>query len=283
MLPAVSATTWSDARHSVEITGERFAELLLSVPSDTMATDDWTVAETAAHLVTISDAYRRMLGKSGSLSESPVIAEVIPRTTVDTVAQFNDVALAQFTERDLRTLAGRLREDIAAIQRACDDLNPDEPIDWLGGSRVPAAGVLAHLVNELQVHGRDIARATGAHWTILPADAALFFELFLLGVTRHGYGHLLDWNRPEHRGRVAVEFRSRYTRPAVMVLTDGRVTIGHPGRDIDVKVHFDPVYLNLMLFGRVSKARAALTGKVVVWGRRPWLLPVFMRKMRLPS
>jgi hypothetical protein len=37
-----------------------------------------------------------------------------------------------------------------------------------------------------------------------------------------------------------------------------------------------------MLFHRISKPRAVLTGKVVVRGRRPWLLPTFLRTVRCP-
>jgi hypothetical protein len=38
----------------------------------------------------------------------------------------------------------------------------------------------------------------------------------------------------------------------------------------------------LMMFHRISKARAALTGSVVVRGPRPWLLPRFLRTVRCP-
>ncbi|WP_067467736.1 maleylpyruvate isomerase N-terminal domain-containing protein [Actinomadura macra] len=294
MLPAVTAAKWSAVRRCVEATGDRFAELLPSAPSEAMATADWSVADTAAHLVMVSGSYASMLkgpsgptglagsARPGGLTGVPALDEIIPGTTVDTLAHFNDVAMAHVTERSTRILAARLRDDVATVLRACDGLGPDDPIDWLGGSRVPVAGLLAHLANEMQIHGRDIARTTGARWEIAPADAALFFELFLLGVTRHGHGRLLDRVGPERPGRIAVEFRSHHTTPAVMVLTNGQVTIGEPRRDIDLTVFFEPVTLNLMLFGRVSVMRAALTGKVVVWGRRPWLLPPFMRKMRLP-
>ena len=46
---------------------------------------------------------------------------------------------------------------------------------------------------------------------------------------------------------------------------------------------FDPATLNLMLFGRISRVRAAVTGKLVISGRRPWLLPTFLRTVRLPT
>lgn len=40
---------------------------------------------------------------------------------------------------------------------------------------------------------------------------------------------------------------------------------------------------NLMLFGRMSRVRAALTGKVLVSGPRPWLLPAFLRTVHMPD
>jgi hypothetical protein len=46
---------------------------------------------------------------------------------------------------------------------------------------------------------------------------------------------------------------------------------------------FHPPTLSLMLFGRIGKVRAMLSGGVAVRGRRPWLLPVFMRTVRLPA
>lgn len=156
-------------------------------------------------------------------------------------------------------------------------------MSWLGDAWVPLAGVLAHLLNEPLIHGWDIARATRSPWTISPRDAALFFELFVLGVLRHDYGRLLDNDELPRDRRIAVEFRSRHTAPVTMVLHQGRVSVRRPAPGEDVRLSFDPATLNLMLFGRISKARAALTGKVFVTGRRPWLLPVFLRTVRLPS
>jgi len=37
-----------------------------------------------------------------------------------------------------------------------------------------------------------------------------------------------------------------------------------------------------MLFHRISKARAVLSGKLRISGPRPWLLPGFLRVVRAP-
>ena len=111
----------------------------------------------------------------------------------------------------------------------------------------------------------------------------MFLELFVMGMTRESLGGILDSTTPIPERRIAVEFRSEYTAPAVMVLQHRRAFIEEPGGEIDVRLSFDPAVLNLMLFGRISKARAILSRKVMIGGRRPWLLPVFMRTVRFPS
>jgi len=55
-----------------------------------------------------------------------------------------------------------------------------------------------------------------------------------------------------------------------------------PGPRPDIRIRFDPATLNPMLFRRVSRLRAVATGRIVVRGRRPWLLPGFLRIVRMP-
>jgi uncharacterized protein (TIGR03083 family) len=276
----ITEQRWSETRRAVAATGERFVRLVAASDPRTMATADWTVADTAAHVATITFMYTRILRL-----DEPVIPEVhehIVATNVDTVADLNAWTLGLFTERDPATLVERLRADIDDILRVTETLDPAIPVTWLGDSKVPIAGVLAHLVNELQIHGRDIARATGTPWPVPPADAALFFEVFFVELIRHGYGKLLDNSPPPNNRRIAVSFRSRHTAPVTIVLQNGQVSVEEPGDATDVRIFFDPPALNQMLFHRISKARAALTGKVIVSGRRPWLLPTFLKTVRCP-
>jgi hypothetical protein len=117
----------------------------------------------------------------------------------------------------------------------------------------------------------------------MPADeAARFFDVFLAGVTHHGLGRLQDRDEPNPGRRIAVELRSPHAESLVMVLAGDEVTLGTPGRDIDVVVRYEPATLALMLFGRIGKVAAARSG-VRVGGRRPWLLFPFLRAVRFPS
>ncbi|MFD8500104.1 maleylpyruvate isomerase N-terminal domain-containing protein [Amycolatopsis sp. NPDC059657] len=265
---------WQAVRASLKHTGDRFAELVSASDPDAKATKDWTVADTAAHVAVIARLYAGQVG-SGQ-APSPLRAAALT-TTVDTVSDLNATALAHFTERDTGRIIERLQSDIDVILQVSEGLDPGEPLPWLGDSRVPRAGVLAHLVNELLIHGWDIGR-----WPIPPCDAALFFDLFLVGMLRRDSGHLLDNDEPPREQRIAVGFRSDYTKPVTLVLHRGEVTVEEPRDDNDVRLRFDPATLNLMNFHRVGKARAVLSGKIVVSGPRPWLLPRFLKTVRLP-
>lgn len=283
MTPTVTADQWRAVRTALQETGDRFAEMVRTADPRAMATAHWTVPDTAAHVLVIALMYTSVVEPDKTALPIPALAEPIKMCTVDSVHQLNAIGLRHLTERDPEALAKQLRACVEHILRATVDDDPATPRSWLGESQVPVAGVLAHLLNEFQIHGRDIARAIRAPWRVTAPEAALYFELFFIGMLHYTYGRLLDdcTARPLER-RIAVEFRSDYTSPATVVLHRGRVSLGEPGGAVDVRVSYDPVTLNLMLFGRISRVRAALTGKVVIRGPRPWLLPVFQRTVYMP-
>lgn len=273
---------WTATRTALRTTAKRFLDLAEASDARTMAsmaTADWSVADTVAHVGTIAAMYTGIVRFAEPAI--PAVEAQVLATSVDTVAELNARTLALRPERDPAVLVERLRTDIDDVLAATETADPAAAVAWLGDSRVPICGVLAHLVNELHIHGRDIARATRAPWHVPAADAALFFEVFFVELLRRDVGHLLDNDEPPSDRRIAVEFRSPHTTPVTVVLHQGRVTVEQPGV-ADVRIFFDPPALNLMMFHRISKARAALTGKVRVWGRRPWLLPAFLRTVRCP-
>ncbi|GID33064.1 maleylpyruvate isomerase N-terminal domain-containing protein [Paractinoplanes brasiliensis] len=277
----MSEVTPAFARHTLQEAGERFAGLVHAAADHRRrATAHWSVAETAAHTATLVRLLRGLLRPAERTLRSA--DEFFRSGTVDDVAELNRRLLREMPERDLVRLAGLIRDDLGPVLAAYDAHDPDDLVPWLGGSHVPVAGLAAHMVNEFLIHGRDIAGATGRPWSMPPAAWALFPQFFLPGIIRGGYGSMLDSDRPDRAGRIAVEFRSAYTSRTVLVLHDGRVSLGQPGGDVDVRVRFDPETLALVLFGRVGKARAVLTRGLSVTGRRPWLLAPFLGKVRMP-
>ena len=276
----ITEERWTTTRTAVADSAKRFLDVAAASDPHTMATADWSVADTVAHVGTIALMYTHIVRFDEPAI--PAVGKQFLLTTVDTVADLNTETLGAVTQRDLPTLVARLRADIDSVLSATESMDPNTLVTWLGDSRVPIGGVLAHLVNELHIHGRDIARATGAPWHTPPEHAALFFEVFFVELLRNGVGHLLDNDEPPRDRPIAVGFRSRYTTPVTIVLHRGKVSVADWNSPVDVRIFFDPPAFNLMMFHRISKPRAALTGKVRVWGRRPWLLPTFLKTVRCP-
>ncbi|MDN3354099.1 hypothetical protein [Actinomadura sp. DC4] len=284
MAATIEKDQWQGVRTSVRETGDRFAEMVATAKDPgAEVTPNWSVAVTAAHVTSLAWLNTTLLGPGAEPLPVPGLTERLPETTVDDVNAINDLTLAHFIERDPQVLAAMLRDHIGTMLDSSEGRDPSEPLTWLGGAQVPVAGLFAHLLNELLLHGHDIARTTGHPWAVPSKDAAYFFEMFMVGLARNGVGRLLDGGGPPRDRRIAVEFRSDYVEPVTLVLRNGRVTAEPPGEDTDVRVRFDPAVFTLMMFGRVSKPRAVLARKVSVGGRRPWLLPVFLRTLRVPS
>lgn len=274
---------WTSTRKALAEAGERFADLLVSVPEPrARATRDWSIVETAAHVVGIASSCTVLVRPDRPPSAGYDFLDLVPTTNLKSVASLNASTLRDFAERDPAVLAKQVREAVAAVLERTEDQDPNTAVDWLAGSRAPIGGLVAHLVNELLIHGHDIARAVGVSWPIPSWQAALFVDVFLVGVLRAGAGRLLDPDDVPAGRRIAVEFRSRYTTRVTLVLGDGRLAVDESGGRPDVRVSFEPATLNLVMFRRRTRVRAMLAGKVLVWGRRPWLLFAFLRVVRMP-
>jgi uncharacterized protein (TIGR03083 family) len=281
---SVTERQWKAVRESVRTNLERYCELVASIPDpDTKVTAEWSVADTTAHVTTIGLLNTMLLEAAEIPFDMPGLTEAIASVTVEDVHGLNDQVMSHFTERDPARLTQTLREHVDLMLAAAQDRDPAETFSWLGGARVPLAGMFAHMVNELLIHGNDVATAVKAPWVMPPEDAALFFDLFYVGLASGDSGRLLAESKRPLKRRIAVEFRSGYTNPVTFVVRDGTLTSEPVGPGADARVRFDPATLNMMMFGRISRLQAVLTGKLVITGRRPWLMPAFLRTVRLPS
>lgn len=278
----ISTDKWLEVREALSVTCDNFANLVSSVDPKAMATADWTVMDTAAHVTAIAwiDTARMAPGDSSLPIEG--LRQMVPAVTVDTVRDLNEKILRQYTERAPKIVLAQLRACVDHILTMTAADNPGRISGWLGGSNLPIIGFAAHLTNELLVHGYDISRCLDRPWEMPEQYSSHFFEFFILELIRNGPGRMLDDANPIYPGRIAVEFRSAYTRPATIVLDSGQVSIEEPCPDNDVRIHFKPTAMNLVLFHRLARSRAAMTGSLYIWGRRPWLLIPFLRKVRLP-
>ena len=175
-------------------------------------------------------------------------------------------------------LAGRLRHDLTALCDQVEGYGAAPPsFRFHGGELVPADAALGILLGELVVHGWDIAQALGRPGPLDPGHGAL---------SREGLAPILPgWVDPERARGLTATFQVRLRGQATHVFRfqDGRLRVD-PDREppIDVRISGDPAALLLVLYRRQSPWRHIARGRLVAWGRRPWLALSFAGRFHEP-
>ena len=234
----------------------RFAALLRATEDRTpKAVGHWSVGETAAHVTHVYSIIRRLLeGKRSPVSDHHQMSGTWERLLTDD------------PERDMASLAERIEASTEGFLGAVDPSGWTTEVPWHGSVKAPVYTLASILVNEAEIHGYDITGATGKPWAI-PQDRA---RLALRGL----YPLLPHFVNPEEarglRANFAIDLRDG--NPDYMLVHDGvlRVTSEKPAR-VDCRVSARPVEYVLVGYGRMSQVKPLLTGKIVAYGRKPWL------------
>lgn len=259
-----------EVRDAIEEVVPRICRLVRSTERpDASAIGVWSAVETAVHLMQTMEA------DIGAVTES---------FSAQDRARFEDLELQQLDEltqgmvreepeRDPGELARRMAEAADALAAELGAAGDDRLVTWLGGMQLPLSAVGAHVVEEALVHGRDIARSQGRRWPIEPSHAAVAVGRFLFRVMEAtDPAGFVDADAAAGFN-AAFEFRVRGTGRFYFVFEEGalRVERAYTG-PVDVHVSADPATFLLVQLNRTKPLRPALTGRMVVWGRRPWLL-----------
>jgi uncharacterized protein (TIGR03083 family) len=218
---------------------------------------EWNVQQLAAHLVTVARRYSEGPEGRGTWVEDP-----------RDVASLNDRQLHELENRSVGDLAGRLEEEIRfAFERVRGYGRQMPEFRFHGGAMVPADLALGALLGELIIHGWDLAQTLNRPWEIDARHAAIVLEG--LSVVAPGW---VD----RHRARdltATFDVRLRGQTPQTWSFVDGRLNVHrsrHEGR-VDCHILADARALLLVFYGRESQWKNIARGKLVAWGRRPWL------------
>lgn len=216
----------------------------------------WNIAETAAHLALSSPYFLQAARGQAELED------------LDDNATLTVGAVANEPERDLRQLAQRIVEGESALVAHARECRGDPSVTPFQGISVPLSALLGVELGELIVHGFDIARASGLPWPVDPADAALALagEVQVLPL-------LLDRDRAANL-HLRCLLHIRHGTAVVLVVEAGALHVEPPSdRPVDCHLTVDPLAFLLLSFHRISQIGPMLTGKLLPWGRRPWLVP----------
>ena len=234
----------------------RFADLVRSAshPSAT-AIGHWTVLQTAKHASHIYELFPTLLeGGTSPVADHRKLAEAWEQH------------LADDKENDLGRIADRLDAASARFLTNIEKVGWEDIVSWHGGLKVPAYSLACILINEGAIHGMDIAEAENREWNISEAQARFVIN-GLLPILPH-------FVREETAAGMDAlyELRVRGSDPVQIRIEGGRLTYGEEGdRPVDCRMSVNPVDYLLIGYGRRGQWGPILTGKVVAYGRKPWL------------
>ena len=263
-MTATTSVDWAAARRAVALAGPRLTAMLRSATRpDAPALGEWDVTQLAAHVSHAADTVSAMTRGGGNL---------IP--DISGLATLTGVMVAGEGRRPLGELADRIDATVATFLTAMEEgaTTGDSSHAWLvQGTEMPLSMLTCHLLNELTVHGLDLARALGVPWPIDKGHAALVVQGFVFPAL-HTLGR--DMVVPEKAGNVRARFevRLRGDARAWLHFSDGSLSVeGAPKGPVDCHLSVDPAAFLLVSWGRTSQWSAIARGQLLAWGRKPWL------------
>jgi uncharacterized protein (TIGR03083 family) len=271
------------SEYLVPRTAATAAALLRAVDDpDTPAVGGWNLGELSVHMLHVLDF------ELGRLRREPLVDVA----DFDALGRFTVSYVAEEPSRDPHELADRIEAAAAEFAGLTAGRDPEEPHDWLGGTKLPLRTLSAHIVSELSVHSVDVARALGRGHAV-PADAALTaLEDFVVPlVTAVGAAGSFGGPTAFVDAEAGRGFRACYEvrltgggGPKHFVIDDGalHITDADPGRRVDCKVSADPAALLLVMWGRAGQWPAVARFQLRAHGRKPWLATKLAALIRTP-
>lgn len=224
---------------------------------------DWTVAETAAHVVGDLRDYTQALNRYGNGYMTHANPPMESPSKLS--AKVNARHLEEIPERDLDQLADMLEEAALAYVAVASSADLSADIATPNGLVIAPSTMTCLLLGEQVVHGLDVARSAGVPWTITDDDA----HLVIPGVLNIAPEYL----RPSRAvdTRVSYELRMRGGRRFRLAVADGAATVTAAGERADCVITADPVTFLLLGYGRITQWPQIFRGRLRAGGRKPWL------------
>jgi hypothetical protein len=286
----VATGEWTRAQDALRDEVQRVTALLRSVRRpDAPSVGEWSLGDVAMHLsqawIVVPGLARRDLSEVHELM--PDVNDRPGPSLLSDVWELGGVTalgVRSDPERDLGVLADRIEERAAAFFALASGASALDRRPWLvEGIEVRLPTLTYHLLNETIVHGYDIAHADGRRWPIDRSHAASVIDGFLIPIIQRLDRRAMVDQDAAAGLRATYELHVRGGASHVWAFDDGALTIEAPSsRRIDCHLSADPADLLLVAWARKSQWSAIGRGKLVAWGRKPWLGPRFRGLMRNP-
>ncbi|WP_406336746.1 maleylpyruvate isomerase family mycothiol-dependent enzyme [Streptomyces sp. NBC_00203] len=226
---------------------------------------EWSVGEAAAHLALANELMADIAaGHARSYGDG----------TPQSLAAANEQALAEFAERGAEPLAAMIVAQADACLKALEEgvekegAAEEDVFSPLGPMSLDVLG--SYLLTHMLGHGYDLARALGRAHMIDRARVKLTLPFLITVMPR-------VTNTARTAGLTACySVRLWGGGQFGVTVSDGAVSVdARPPARPDCTILIEPVTFLLMALGRCDQWSAIARGRILVWGRKPWLAPRF--------
>jgi uncharacterized protein (TIGR03083 family) len=287
---SATQTDWEQTQDALRDEVRRVTALLRSVRDpQAPAVGDWSIAEVAMHLSQAWIVVPGLAGRnlSGIYEVMPGLAGVAGDSLIRDMWELNEVTslgVRSDPERDLAVLADRIEARAQEYLSECAGQSAEELRPWLiEGTTVRLSTLTGHLLNETLMHGCDIARADGRKWPIKPSHAAMVLSRFIIPVIQAVDSRALVDEARAAGLRATYDLRIRGADRFHFIFDDGALRVEEPSAcRVDCHISADPVAFLLVVWGRQSQWTAIAKGRLMAWGRKPWLGPRLRSMLRNP-
>lgn len=279
MVTQATTADWKQGRDALRAEVDRVTSLLRSIKDTQVpAVGQWNIGDLAMHLSQVWLGLPSMARRDLSpiYEVLPDIAGTAGDSMMNDIWDLGDLmirAVNNDPERDLGVLADRIEAEADRYFAECIGADPNAQGPWMvEGFTMPLSIFTYHLLDETVVHAYDIARAAGRSWRIEPSHAAMALGRFVFRVFQAAPPRMFV-NAANAAGlRATYDIRLRGADRFYFVFNDGDFTVEEPSsRRVDCHISADPVAMLLVTFARSSQWPAIATGKLMAWGRKPWL------------
>jgi len=261
---AITSADWAEARRAVAQAGPRLTAMLRSATKpEAPALGEWDVTGVAAHISHGMDTVTAMSRGGGGMIEDISGLEMLTK-----------VMVAGEGRRPLPELADRIDASVAGFLAAMEEAAAagDTTHVWVvQGTEMPLSSLTCHMLNELTVHGRDIARGLGMPWAIDKGHAALILQGFVFPAL-HNLGRAMVVQEKAGDKRARFEVRLRGDGRAWAFFDHGDFSVEtSPKGPVDCHLSVDAEAFLLVAWGRISQWSAIPKGQLLAWGKKPWI------------
>jgi uncharacterized protein (TIGR03083 family) len=257
---------WDLAKERVRDAAHRLPLLMRSTTDpDRTAIGYWTVGDLSAHLTQVFANFSLMARGGQS-----------PMTDHLKLAEKHDDYLREHPERDPHVLADDVEKSLNEILDAVETMQPNDTVSWHGGIQVPIVVLLALILDEAIVHGWDLAQAEHRDWPIAPLDAVISLK----GLMSVAPNFLTDEGKA---AELSFGVKLRTDGTVTFRFSNGTATVSSFDEGpVDCRISAAPVELLMVGAGRIGQWGPVLKGKVVAYGKKPWLGLKFTKLFRDP-